>query len=98
MQFIAKLTHSPDNCWARDEHQGKASEMADRLATAEDTFGVSVHGAYVAANEHTFHLVLEADSFEAVTSLLGPPLLQDHAADIIPVTTIEGAMEATDVE
>lgn len=98
MKFIAQLTHSADNCWARDEHQGKASELADRLANATETFDVSVHGAYVAPNEHTFHLVLESDTFEAVTSLLGPPLLQDHEADIVPVTSVEGAMEATNVE
>lgn len=30
--------------------------------------------------------------------LLGPPLLQDHDADIVPVTTVQGAMDATDVE
>jgi hypothetical protein len=98
MQFIAKLTHSPDNCWARDEHEGKASELKDRLANAEDAYGVSILGAYVAANEHTFHLILESDSFEAITGLLGPPLLQDHNADVIPVTTIEEAMDATDVQ
>ena len=32
------------------------------------------------------------------TSLLGPPVLQDHTADIVPLTTIEGAMEAIDVK
>lgn len=98
MQFVARLTHSADNCWARDENQGKASEFTDRLANAEETDGVSVLGAWVAPNEHTFYFVLESDSFEAVTSLLGPPVLQDHDADIVPVTSIEGAMEATDVE
>lgn len=98
MQFIAQLTHTADNCWARDENEGKASELTDRLANAEESLGISVEGAYIAPNEHTFFLILEADSFEAVTSLLGPPLLQDHDADIVPVTTIEGAMGAVDVE
>lgn len=54
MQFIAQLTHSADNCWARDENEGKATEMADRLASAEESFGVTVSGAFVAPNEHTF--------------------------------------------
>lgn len=98
MFFIATLTHSPDNCWARDEHEGKATELVERLEEAEQSVGVSVHGAYVAPNEHTFYFLLEADSFEAVTRLLGPPLLQDHAADIVPVTSITGAMDAVDVE
>ena len=98
MFLIATLTHSPDNCWARNEHEGKASEMVDRLENAEESFNVSVHGAYVAPNEHTFYFVLEADSFEAVTQLLGPPVLQDHTAEIVPVTSFTGAMEAVDVE
>lgn len=98
MRFIVSLTHSAANCWARDEHEGKASQLTERLADAEDEHGVTVDGAYVAPNEHTFYLVLEAERFEAVTGLLGPPVLQDHTADIVPVTTIEGAMEATDVK
>ncbi|WP_410765927.1 hypothetical protein [Haloferax sp. DFSO60] len=98
MQFIVRLTHSPDNCWARPEHKGKASELHDRLETAEESFGVTVHNAFVAPNEHTFYLVLEAESFEGIVGLLSPPILQDHEADVIPVTSIAGGMEATGVE
>ena len=98
MLFQVRLTHSPDNCWARAEHEGKAGELVDRLETAQESFGVTVRSALVAPNEHTFFLLLEADSFDAVTGLLGPPLLQDHAADVVPVTTFAEAMEATGVE
>lgn len=98
MLFHVRLTHSPDNCWARDEHQGKASELVDRLESAPESFGVTVRSAHVAPNEHTFFLLLEADSFEGVTGLLGPPLLQDHQADITPVTTFAAALDATGVE
>ena len=98
MQFHVRLTHSPDNCWARDEQAGKAADLVARLEDAHDSFGVTVRSALVAPNEHTFFFLLEAESFEAVTALLGPPLLQDHAADIVPVTTFAAAMDATDVE
>jgi hypothetical protein len=97
MLLHVTLEHTPDNCWARDEHEGKASELTERLETTEGS-GVSVLHAHVAPNEHTFYLLLEADSFEEVTSLLGPPLLQDHRADIVPVTAIKSAMEATGVK
>ena len=98
MLFHARVTHSPENCWARDEHEGKASEMVERMENAEETFGVTVHSSHIAPNEHTFYFMVEADSFEGVTGLFGPPLLQDHDADIVPVTTFGGAMDALDVE
>ncbi|WP_255197312.1 DUF3303 family protein [Halorarius litoreus] len=98
MLFHVALRHSPEHCWARDEHEGKASELVARLDDAEESFGVTVHSSFVAPNEHTFYLLLESESFEGVTGLLGPPLLQDHAADITPVTTFGSAMETLEVE
>jgi hypothetical protein len=98
MLFHVRLTHSPENCWARDEHEGKASELVARMEDAEESFGVSVRSAFVAPNEHTFYLVVESDTFEGLTSLLGPPLLQDHEADVVPVTTFGAALSALDVE
>ncbi|WP_416838378.1 DUF3303 domain-containing protein [Haloferax sp. DFSO52] len=98
MQFIVRLTHSPDNCWARDENQEKAIELESRLRNADETMGVTVHSAVVAPNEHTFYLVLEAESFEGVLGLLGPPVLEDHDADIVPVMSIGAAMNTIGIE
>ena len=98
MQFHVRLTHSPENCWARDEQEGKANELVERFEDAEETFGVTVYSAHVAPNEHTFYFLVESDTFEGVTGLFGPPALQDHDADIVPVTTFGGAMDALDVE
>lgn len=97
MSFHVQVTLSPEHCWARDEHEGKASEMVARMEDAEETFDVSVHSAFVAPNEHTFYFLVKADSFEGVTGLFGPPLLQDHDADIVPVTTFGGVMDALEV-
>lgn len=97
MLFNVTLHHSPDNCWARPENEGKATELIERLENGEE-YGVGVRSAYVAPNEHTFFLVLESDSFEGLTSLLGTPLLADHQADITPVTTFVEALEATGVD
>lgn len=98
MLFHVRLTHTPENCWARDEHEGKASDLVSRMENAQETLGVSVHSAFVAPNEHTFYLVVESDSFEGLTALLGPPLLQDHDADVVPVTTFGEALETLGVE
>jgi hypothetical protein len=55
-----------------------------RPVTSENT----IHGSYVAPNEHVCYFLLESDSFDGVTELLGPPFRQDHGADIVPETTV----------
>lgn len=96
--FHVSLRHSAENCWARIENEGKASELVARLDDAEESFDVTVHSAFVAPNEHTFYFVVESDSFEGVTGLFGPPVLQDHEADVVQVTTFGNAMDTLDVE
>lgn len=98
MLFHVRLTHSPENCWARDEHEGKASELLERVQNAGDSFGVTVRSALVAPNEHTFYLTVESDSFEALTAMLGPPILQDHETDVVPVTSVDAALDTLDIE
>lgn len=93
MQFMATLTHSPDNCWAREEHAEKASDWIEGMETKAEEAGVGLRGAFVAPNEHTFYLVLESDDFSAVTEFLGPPLLQDHNGHVTPVITLQQADE-----
>lgn len=94
MQFVATLTHSPADCWAREENEEKAEAwIADMESRAERT-GVTLHGAYVTPSEHTFYFVLESDDFGAVTEFLGPPLLQDHDAHVAPVVSFGEASEA----
>lgn len=98
MLFHVRLTHSPETCWARDEHEGKASELVSRIENSEDSQGATVRSALVAPNEHTFYLVVETDSTESLTELLGPPVLQDHQADVVPVTTLGEVLDTLDIE
>ena len=98
MMFHVRLTHSPENCWGRDEHEGKAEEFVARIENDEGSHGVSVHSAMVAPIEHTFYLLAEADEFESLTELLGPPLLEDHEADVVPVETFGNVLDTLDVE
>lgn len=97
MLFHVRLTHSPENCWAREEHEGKPTELVSRIEDSESS-DVSVRSATLAPNEHTFFLLVEADSVEGLTALLGPPILQDHQADVVPVTTIGNALDTLDVK
>lgn len=97
MLFVATLDHTPDNCWARPENEEKAREWIAGMERTAEQAGVEVHGSYVTPNEHRFYFVLEADTFEAVTEFLGPPLLHDHDAHVAPVLTF-GEAERTLLE
>lgn len=85
--FNVTLVHSPDNCWARPENEEKTDQWLEGMDQRAADAGVDVRGSYDAPNEHTFFFTLEADSFQAVSKFLGPPLLQDHKADIVPILT-----------
>lgn len=91
MLYVATLHHSADNCWARPKNQEKADGWVDDMEQKAEETGVELRGAYVTPNEHAFYFVLEADSFEAVTSFLGPPLLQDHEGHVAPVIDLSDA-------
>jgi len=98
MIFHVRLTHSPENCWARDEHGGKAEEFDTRIEDAEGSHGVRVHSAMVSPVEHTFYLLVESDTYEGLTSLLSGSIGQDHEADVVPVMTLRGAMKTLGME
>ena len=93
MLFVATLTHSPDNCWARAEHEQMAEDWIADMDEKAERSDVELHGAYVTPNEHTFHFVVESDDFGAVTEFLGPPLLQDHDGHIAPVISFDQAAD-----
>lgn len=87
MLFHVSMTHSPDNCWARAENEAKADAVLEDFDDRAADAGVRVHASHVTPNEHTFFFLLEADSFAGVSAFLGPPILQDHDADVTPVLT-----------
>ena len=93
MHFIATLEHSPDNCWGHEEYQEKAIEFTENLDERASDHGVTLHGAYGTPNEHTFYFIFEADTAEAITEFLGPPLLQDHEGHVAPVLSLRDAVD-----
>lgn len=94
MRYVVTMEHSPENCWGREENEEKAGEWIDGMDGKAEEAGVEIHGAYVCPNEHTFYFVLEADSFEGVSTFLGPPLLTDHDAHVAPVVSFGEAERA----
>lgn len=94
MRYVVTMEHSTENCWAREENEEKAGEWIDGMDQTAKEAGVEIHGAYVCPNEHTFYFVLEADSFEGVSTFLGPPLLTDHDAHVAPVVSFGEAERA----
>lgn len=68
------------------------------MEDATESLGVTVQSAFVGPNEHLFYLMVKSDMFEELTSLVGPPILQDYEADMVPVTTLGEALDTLDVE
>lgn len=91
MLYVITLHHSPDNCWARPEKEEIAEEWVEKMGDTAEEADVDIRGAFVTPNEHTFYFVLEADTYEAVTQFLGPPLLQDHDGHVAPVIPLGDA-------
>jgi hypothetical protein len=94
VRYVVTMTHGTENCWARAENEEKAKKWIDGMEETAAEAGVEVEGAYVCPNEHTFYFVLEADSFEGVSTFLGPPLLTDHDAHVAPVISFGEAERA----
>jgi hypothetical protein len=94
---IAQLTHSPELCFARPEHGEKYDELMAYLKNIEkheNEAGVTLHGFYLNASEHTFYFILEADNFLKISKFLGAePILTHHTARITPVVTLEQTLE-----
>lgn len=91
---MATLTHTPEQCGASKEHTTAAAEgerWVKEMRNSAKKLGVKVHRAYLCKTEHTFYFVLESDSYGAVSSFLGPPILTYHTGRISPVMTVEEA-------
>lgn len=88
MRFVVTTKHSTDHCWAREENREKADEWVEGMDERAEEAGVDIHDVFIAPNEHVFYLILEADDFASVSAFLGPPFLQDHDADVVPVMTV----------
>jgi len=90
MKFVATLTHPPEHCLARDGYRKEYDSWVGNLEKSAKKLGVKIDGAFVSPNEHTFYFVLESDSMDGVTQLLGPPILTHNSGRISAVITLDG--------
>lgn len=93
VRFIATLEHTPDNCWTREEHAETARDWIGSMGERAGEHDVELHGSYVTPNEHALYFIMEADTFENVTSFLDSPFLEDHDGHVAPVMTVGRAEE-----
>ena len=98
MLFVATLSHGPDLCFARPEFTEAGRTFSEELAARAQELGVKVHAALITPNEHTFYFVLEADRFEDVSEVLGPPILTHHTGRVAPVMPVPGAFALSFVQ
>jgi hypothetical protein len=87
--FVATLTHPPELCLANPSYKQEGKKWVENMRESSKKFGVTIHGAYVSPNEHTFYFVLESDNFKAVSDFFSPPMLTHHTARVSPVVTVE---------
>lgn len=85
MLFVATLTHSPEQCFARKEFRPEYKRWLDEMGDSAKKSGVKVHGAFVSPNEHVFYFVLESDTMDAVSEFLGPPMLTHSRGQVSAV-------------
>ena len=83
MLFVVTHEHTPELCPADDP--APVHKLADEGHIKES--GVKVVGSYVAAPEHTFYLVLEAEDYAQVVRYL-QPMMKIGPSDIVPVQTL----------
>jgi len=83
MLFVVTHEHTPELCPADDP--APLHKLADESHIKES--GVKVVGSYVAAPEHIFYLVLEADDYGQVVRYLRP-IMNIGTSDIVPVQTL----------
>ena len=74
-------SHSYETCGAHDEEVVKITKQAFDTASEK---GVTVHSIYGNRPEHTFFMVLEADTFEQIDDFFDP-LLETGTGEVTPV-------------
>lgn len=93
IRFIATLEHTPENCWAREEHEEMARDWIGSMDERAGERDVELHGTYVTPNEHKLYFILDADTVDGISGFLDSPFLEDHTGHVAPVMTLGRAEE-----
>ena len=66
--FVATLVHTPELCPARKEFSTEFKHWLDGMNDLAKKLGITIRGAYVCPNEHTFYCILDSKDLNSVTS------------------------------
>jgi len=87
--FVATLADPPELCLGNPSYKEEGKKRIQNMRESSKKLGVTIHGAYLSPNEHTFYFVLESDNFKAVSDFLSPPMLTHNTARVSPVVTLD---------
>jgi Domain of unknown function (DUF3303) len=91
MLFAATLTHPPELCFARKEFAADFKKWSQGMNDNAKTLGITIQGAYLSPNEHTFHFILEAKDLNAVSAFFSGVMLTHNTGRISPVIPLQEA-------
>jgi hypothetical protein len=91
MMFAATLTHPPELCFAREEFAPEFRNWANGMDGLAKTLGITIRGAYLCPNEHTFYFILDAKDFKSVAAFFSGIMLTNNTGRISPVISLEEA-------
>jgi hypothetical protein len=88
MMFVATLIHPPELCLAREEFADEFKHWTREMDDLAENLGITVRGAYVCPNEHTFYFILDAKDLNAVTAFFSGIMLANNTGRISPVISL----------
>jgi len=91
MLFIVILTHPPELCFARKEFAAEFKEWSGSMENRAKTLGITIRGAYLSPNEHTFTFILDTKDSGAIPAFFSGIMLTHNTGRIIPVMPLEDA-------
>jgi hypothetical protein len=91
MMFVATLIHSPELCLAREEFADEFKHWTSGMDDLAKKLGITVRGAYVCPNEHTFYFILDAKDLQAVTAFFSGIMLTNNTGRVSSVISLKEA-------
>jgi hypothetical protein len=91
MLFVATLNHPPELCLAREEFAHEFKNWAKGMDDLAKTLEITIRGAYLCPNEHTFYFILDAKDFKPVAAFFSGIMLTNNTGRISPVISLKEA-------
>ena len=76
--FVATLVHPPGLCLPREEFAPVYKQWANGMTDLAKNLGITIRGAYVCPNEHTFYFILDSEDLNSVTAFFSGIMLTNN--------------------